>query len=622
MKGFAHGPSTLIGRWLARRRARARLTRRLAILYHPRYVAPYLAGTARVARLDLTRGERILGALAEERLVAQRDIRAPSPVSLRALRRVHSEDYLERVGHEAELAHVFGLDPRDLEVDEVLEAQRLAVGGTEEAASWAVAGEGREAFNLGGGFHHAEPEIGMGFCLFNDVAVAVRSLRHRGFDSPIAIVDLDVHQGNGNLVTFAEDPSVLTLSMHGSRWVEVNAKADLEISLPSGTEDRTYLEALEYRLLVPLRQLAPRLVFYVAGNDVLQGDDLGSFALSPEGVFKRDRRVVETVRELGASLVITLAGGYSDQAWMSSHHLLRWMLTDLEDAPSIPEASDLRRDFARIARSLDRQDLQGEHPSEDDPWQLTEADLLGDLVGAPPARRILGFYSVHGIELALERYGLLDGMRARGFDDLDVSVDPSDPARQRITVRGRKEPGPARLLMDLVLSRRKRPTSNGSNGARPLELLSIEWLQLQDPSASFSLRQPPLPRQEHPGLGMVREVMEMLVQSCLRLGLDGIVIHPSAFHVAALAAGHGSFLDPRLQGRFEAARAALSAVELGEASRIVEEGRLRDVDGEVLRWAPDDFVIPVSERLQRWFEHPAYREQVEVSRRVELQSVA
>ena len=586
-----------------RRRARLRLNSSLRLWYHPEYQVDCLSKTARVSGLELDRGQRVLDRLTNERLVSGGAIHVPTLASLAELALVHSHHHLRAASDPQQLARVFGLHPSEIDVDCVLKAQRLAVGGTVSSADWAARQSNRIAFHLGGGFHHAAPDVAAGFCVVNDVAVAIRVLRREGFHAPIAIVDLDYHQGDGNIVTFAADESVFTYSIHGSTWSHGSAVADEQYLLPGGTTNDDYLGTLERTLPMVFARHNPKLVFYIAGNDVLAGDRLGDFALTPEGVLLRDRIVMELCRAHRSSVVVTLGGGYSSAAWQVTANFLRWVLTGRTEV-IVTQHSVPREMFAAIAESLEPSDLQGDA----DDWSLTQADVLADLSGEPAVRRVLDYYSAHGIELALEKYGFLAKLRDKGFRDLRLGVDPGDRDRQRITIHGAKDHR-HHLLMDLVVRRSTLPAPGGMEASGLLELVSVEWLQLQDPTAAFSLRHPRLPGQKYPGLGMVRDVIELLHQVCRRLDLDGVVMHPSQYHIAALAASECCFIDPNIQGAFDVVREATKEFDLETASRLIADDRLRASDGSIVSWVPGEFVAPVSPRICSYFASSGYKAQ-------------
>ena len=182
--------------------------------------------------------------------------------------------------------------------------------GTVEAARDAL--EIGLGLNLAGGTHHAFPERGEGFCVFNDVAVAIRVLQLEGRIGRAAVVDLDVHQGNGTARIFAGDADVFTFSVHGERNYPFQREpGTLDVELPDGCADTEYLAALDRHLDAVLDEAAPDLVFYLAGADPYVHDRFGRLGVSFAGLRERDRRVFRGCRRRGLPVVLTLAGGYA-----------------------------------------------------------------------------------------------------------------------------------------------------------------------------------------------------------------------------------------------------------------------------------------------------------------------
>jgi acetoin utilization deacetylase AcuC-like enzyme len=197
------------------------------------------------------------------------------------------------------------------------ERARRSVGATIAAARTALA-DGVAA-QLAGGTHHAYAHKGGGYCVFNDVAVAARLMQaewHRVHRSllRVAVIDLDVHQGNGTAAIFRDDPTVFTLSLHGAKNFPFRKEAsDLDVELPDGCSDAPYLEALDRALDTLWSRHAraqPGLVFYLAGADPYEGDRLGRLKLSAAGLAERDRRVFAACRARGIPVAVTMAGGY------------------------------------------------------------------------------------------------------------------------------------------------------------------------------------------------------------------------------------------------------------------------------------------------------------------------
>lgn len=241
-------------------------------------------------------------------LVPRERVHDPARATPGELTLVHTADYVERLT-EGRLAPEeirrlgFPWSPR------LVERSLRAVGGTLAAAAAAL--EHGVAMNLAGGTHHAFADHGEGFCVFNDIAVAVRALQREGRIARAAIVDLDVHQGNGTHAIFAGDPSVFTFSMHGGRnYPFTKVPGSLDIELADGTGDAEYLDQLAAALPRVLAAAAPDLVLYLAGADPHEGDRLGRLRLTFGGLARRDVMVLEACREVGIPIAITIAGGY------------------------------------------------------------------------------------------------------------------------------------------------------------------------------------------------------------------------------------------------------------------------------------------------------------------------
>jgi acetoin utilization deacetylase AcuC-like enzyme len=249
---------------------------------------------------------RAAGLLPAERIML------PDEATRVDLERVHTREYLDRlfgIGLSAPEQRALGVpwSPR------LLRRSRLAVQGTLLAARAAL--EDGRAGNLAGGTHHAFADHGEGFCVLNDVAIAIRRLQADGRLERALVVDLDVHQGNGTAAIFEGDESVFTFSIHGERnYPARKMRSTLDVGLPDGVDDDAYLGALQAHLPVLTKDFRPDIVFYLAGVDVAEGDRYGKFRLSEAGIRARERCVLDWTRKIGVPLVITLAGGYSPNA--------------------------------------------------------------------------------------------------------------------------------------------------------------------------------------------------------------------------------------------------------------------------------------------------------------------
>ena len=221
---------------------------------------------------------------------------------------VHTREYLAKVRD----GMMTDEDTAQLELpwsSEMVEGFRVMVGGTMEAARMAI--EQRTIVgHIGGGLHHAFPNHGEGFCPFNDVAVAIRVMQRDGLQRA-AVVDLDVHHGNGTAFIFEADPRVFTFSMHQQHNYPMwKPRGSLDIGLPDGAHDATFLRELA-RGLAAVSAHAPQAAFYLAGADPYEDDQLGGLRLTKDGLRRRDRMVIDMVHAAGVPLVIVLAGGYA-----------------------------------------------------------------------------------------------------------------------------------------------------------------------------------------------------------------------------------------------------------------------------------------------------------------------
>lgn len=495
--------------------------------------------------------------------VAQSELRKPRAATYAELALVHTADYLESLTRTETLAGLFALDVRDVVVDELLRTVRLACGGTIEAAREALA-KGGTHLNLVGGFHHAFRSKGGGFCPLNDIAVAVAVLRAEGFSGRVSVIDLDAHPPDGTTDCLRHDEKVWIGSLSGSDWGKLEG-AD-EVLLERGTGDREYLSALE-RLLG--RMPRPQLAFVVAGGDVLAGDRLGLLGLSLEGVRRRDIRVAEVLD--GTPSVWLPGGGYSSHAWKVLAGTGLAMAFGSRE--TIPRKYDpvLRR-FTQISQSLEPALLGG-----GDSW-LTEddlADLMGGGRRGPP--RLMGFYTREGLEYALHRYGLLSHLARLGYSQLRVEIDSTSTGRVRLLgTADRVE----HALVELDLERRR--IGDGT-------FLYINWLSLRHPRVRFSAHRPQLPGQDVPGLGLAREMNEMLMLMAKRLVLDGVAFRPAWYHIAYAGRHRARFMDPARQGRFEAMLRDFAGRPLLEVTTAVAEGRAR-MNGQPYTWEAEEMV--------------------------------
>ena len=247
--------------------------------------------------------------LLEQKIADANDFLVPEPATDEDVLRVHSPEYVRKLKtgtlSEAEIARLEVPYSREL-----VEACWLAAGGSILAGQCAL--RDGWAANIGGGFHHACPDHGEGFCAIHDVAVAIRRLQHDGAIERAMVVDTDVHHGNGTATIFHEDETVFTLSIHQeNNYPFFKPPSTVDIDLPDGIGDNDYLGILEKHLHTAFQNFAPQILFYIAGADPYREDQLGGLALTMEGLARRDALVFEYARRNSVPVASALAGGYA-----------------------------------------------------------------------------------------------------------------------------------------------------------------------------------------------------------------------------------------------------------------------------------------------------------------------
>ncbi len=244
-----------------------------------------------------------------DELIPPCDLLTPEATTDAQLLRIHHPEYLEKVMSgtltDREVRRI-GLPWSP----ELVERSRRSVGGTLAACRGALI-DGI-AVSLSGGTHHAFPDHGAGYCIFNDVAVAVRAMQDERRARRIVVVDCDVHQGDGTAAIFAGDSSVFTFSIHGAKNFPLHKElSDLDVELPDATGDADYLDALEIGLERSLALACADLAIYLAGADPYVGDTLGRLALTKAGLAARDRLIFDQCREAGLPVAVVMGGGYA-----------------------------------------------------------------------------------------------------------------------------------------------------------------------------------------------------------------------------------------------------------------------------------------------------------------------
>ncbi|MEB3309622.1 MAG: histone deacetylase [Snowella sp.] len=299
------------------------------IVYHSHYVAPLPEGH----RFPMIKFQQLYELLLADGILTENNYYQPELPDLSLIELVHTRPYIDD--------YCLGnLDPKAQRriglpwSPELVRRTCTAVGGTILTAKLAL--QHGLACNTAGGTHHAFPNYGSGFCIFNDLAIASRVLQKEGLVKQILIVDLDVHQGDGTAWIFQNDPSVFTFSMHcDSNFPGRKQVSDLDVPLPEGLDDDGYLQILANYLPDLLSQVKPDLVLYDAGVDVHVGDRLGKLALTDEGLYRRERQVLSTCLAEGYPVACVIGGGYAEDmaSLVYRHSLLHRAATDVYSFP-------------------------------------------------------------------------------------------------------------------------------------------------------------------------------------------------------------------------------------------------------------------------------------------------
>jgi histone deacetylase 11 len=333
-------------------RSGAALNRRVCLVYSQRYQIS-LAGAEKLHPFDINKYSKIYLQLVADGMIHPQDVYVPGEIGREDLLRVHTPEYLSRLRQPTALARYLESGIVVLLLPGVADAAilrpfRYATGGTVLAARLAL--KYGIAVNLGGGYHHAEPDRGGGFCIYADMPIAIRVLQSEGLIRRALVVDLDVHQGNGTAKCVAADESVFTFDMHEKdiypRPKETN---DLDLPLPAGMDDQAYLRVLRQYLPEVFDRARADIVFLQVGVDVLDGDPLAHLRLTPDGIVERDRLVFDEAVRRKVPIVMVLGGGYSRQAWHVQYRSIRRVIeryglagTTLPRVPGSAPAQDVR----------------------------------------------------------------------------------------------------------------------------------------------------------------------------------------------------------------------------------------------------------------------------------------
>lgn len=277
----------------------------LKIAYHPIYRHPLPEGH----RFPMLKYELLPQQLIHEGTCTEANFFEPEIPNDKHIVAVHDPEYfydLLNIMISPKMARKIGFPLSE----ELVERERIIADGTIKGCEYAL--KNGIAMNIAGGTHHAYSDHGEAFCMLNDQAIGARYLLNKGLAKKILIVDLDVHQGNGTAEIFQNNESVFTFSMHGAgNYPFKKEESDLDIALPKGTNDETYLSILKKELPQLIKNVQPDFIFYLCGVDILESDKLGTLGMSVEGCKKRDEFVLSTCHRLKIPVQCSMGGGYS-----------------------------------------------------------------------------------------------------------------------------------------------------------------------------------------------------------------------------------------------------------------------------------------------------------------------
>ena len=302
------------------------------LIYHPHYdlnLGPHVFPSQKFRLIAET--------LLSERIAAKDDFLQPEKASDEDLLRVHTPSWV----HKLKTGTLTASEIMKLEIPystELREAVWLAAGGSILAAQFAL----RDGFasNIGGGFHHAYPNHGEGFCAIHDVAVAIRRLQHDKSIARAIVVDTDVHHGNGTAAIFSDDPTVFTLSIHQeNNYPAHKPPSTVDLNMWDRADDSEYLDALLPAVEKALDEFRPDILFYIGGADPFCEDQLGGLSLTRKGLLERDRRTFELARRRNSPVATALAGGYARRVEDTVRIHINTILAARDVATAFPSAA-------------------------------------------------------------------------------------------------------------------------------------------------------------------------------------------------------------------------------------------------------------------------------------------
>lgn len=274
---------------------------------------------------DLSKFSRIREKLIREGLITKKNFLSAPRLTDDDILLAHSRQYLYRLADPTEVGRILGLGHIQYWDTQYMEYFRYVSGGTVLGLKLSLT-TGLPVINLGGGFHHAKYDRGDGFCLINDVAIAIHKCWKRHASRKFFIIDLDYHQGNGIMSYFAGDKRIFIISMNAASWDHFESENILNIDISSNILFSEYMKLLQHYLPEKLHQFNPDSVIFLAGHDVAETDELGDMRFSEEEILERDSFVYSLIRGHKKPILILSAGGYGTVSWKYYYNFIKWII--------------------------------------------------------------------------------------------------------------------------------------------------------------------------------------------------------------------------------------------------------------------------------------------------------
>ena len=272
---------------------------------------------------DPKRFLKIRDQLIQDNLMKYDDFTKPIMITNRLLELVHTEKHIEKLEDPISVAKMLGLQSSHSWDRHIIEYFKSMSGSTVTGFMKTLKDRGNPVFNLGGGFHHAHAGKAEGYCLINDTVIAIRQARHKYMNLKVIVIDLDYHQGNGNLILLKDDMLTFTFSISAIEWVDCKKDNNLELMVPIGCKDEQYLALLTDNFPKTLDDFRPDAAIYLAGNDIFVEDALCDLKISEKGMLDRDLFVYDMLKERGIPALMLPAGGYGQSAWKPYYNFIK-----------------------------------------------------------------------------------------------------------------------------------------------------------------------------------------------------------------------------------------------------------------------------------------------------------